>query len=254
MKIKDISLKNAKLLNEGISNTSYLIINKYVYRSKKEKGDPFNKSKNEAIAIKKVAHLPYSEKVLEYNKLTGEKLSLFIQDTTRLSSTFNKEELDLVIKAIKRIHKEIKINFSFNAFKRLKAYKEGIVSEIDPKKEKEIIAQAKALYKKYPKCFSHNDLVKGNILFKDKEIYLLDYEYSGNNIELFDIASFLSENNYLEKEMISYFAKHFDYSISEINKMIDFENVLWYYWAKQNYKKSKRKIFLEIAKEKLNNI
>lgn len=254
MKIKDISLKNAKLLNEGISNTSYLIDNKYVYRSKKEKGDVFNKTKNEYIAIKKVAYLPSCEQVKEYNKLTGEKLSLFIDKTTRLSTPFDKEEFDMVATLIKKIHKEIKVNFSFNAFKRLKAYKEDIVSEIDPKREKEIIIQAKTLYKKYPKCFSHNDLVKGNILFKDKQIYLLDYEYSGNNIELFDIASFLSENNYLDKEAISYFAKHFDYPIIEINKMIDFENVLWYYWAKHNYKKNKKKIFLEIAKEKLNNI
>ncbi len=254
MKIKDISIKNAILLNEGITNESYLVENKYVYRDKKGKDDIFNKAKNEAIAIKKVQKFPFSELVIDYDKLTGRKLSLYIENTTRLSSEWKKEEFDLIIDIIKTIHKEVKVNFSFKAFKRINYYKKEIESEIDPKKEKEIIKKAKELYKKYPQCFSHNDLVKGNILFKDDKAYLLDYEYSGNNIELFDIASLLSENNYASVDAIKYVVSKFNYPLEEIYTMIRFENVLWYYWAKHSYQKDKKAIFLEIAKDKLNNI
>lgn len=254
MKIKDISIKDAVLLNEGITNESYLINDKYVYRNKKGSDDIFNKAKNEAISIKRIQKFPFSERVIDYDKKTGEKLSLYIKDTTRLSTNWKKEEFDLISEIIKTIHLKVKVNFSFNTFKRISYYKKGIKSEIDSTKEKEIIKKAKTLYKKYPKCFSHNDLVKGNILFKDDKAYLLDYEYSGNNIELFDIASFLSENNYCFDEPIKYLAKKFNYPVEEIHLMMQLENVLWYYWAKHSYQSNKKEIFLEIAKDKLNNI
>ncbi len=254
MKIKDISLKNAIKLNEGITNTSYLIDNKYVYRDKKGDEDIFNKIKNEDIAIKKVAKFPFSEKVIDYDKLTGKKLSLYIEKTTRLSSPWKKSEFDIVAQIIKTIHQNVTVDFSFEPFKRLEVYKEKADVKIDFEKEKEIVEKAKELYKKYPQCFCHNDLVKGNILFKHDKAYLLDYEYSGNNIELFDIASFLSENNCLQKEEVEYFASKFSYPLIEIYTMINFENILWYYWALYSYQKENKEIFLEIAKEKLNNI
>ena len=63
------------------------------------------------------------------------------------------------------------------------------------KNESEIIFAAEKLYEKYPLVYAHNDLVKGNLLFKDEQLIVLDFEYAGLNISLFDIASFISENN-----------------------------------------------------------
>ena len=54
MKIKDVKLTNATLLNEGISNESYLIDNKYVFRYKEDDNDVFNKAKNEKIVLTKI--------------------------------------------------------------------------------------------------------------------------------------------------------------------------------------------------------
>jgi len=45
------------------------------------------------------------------------------------------------------------------------------------------------------KCFSHNDLTRGNFLFTPHEgLKLIDYEYSAYNHDLFDYASFITES------------------------------------------------------------
>ena len=254
MKIKDISLNNALLLHEGITNQSFLIDNKYVYRHKEEINDPFNKSENEFAVLKQINCYPFVEKIIDYDIKTGEKLSLYIDKTTRLSKPYKKEEFKLIADILKIIHKEVKIGFSFEPFKRLEVYKRNIESKIDINKEKEIINKAKKLYEKYPLCFCHNDIVYGNILFQDNRAYLLDFEYAGNNIEIFDIASFISENNIDNSEYIDYFISLFKADKNDIYTMIKFQNVLWYYWALYSYKNNKREIFLKIAEDKFNNI
>lgn len=252
MKIKDVKLTNATLLNEGISNESYLIDNKYVFRYKEDDNDVFNKAKNEKIVLTKIKDYSFVEKVIDYDDKTGQKLSLYIENTTRLIP--NKEQIKLVADVIKMLHEDIKVNFSFKPFKRLYFYRKNVDKKLDKNLEKTIINKTKELYKKYPIVFSHNDLVKGNMLFVDNKLYLLDFEYAGNNIELFDIASFISENNIEDIELIDYFISQFNVEKKDVMTMIDFANILWYYWAQYNFTLTKKSIFKEIAIDKLNHI
>ncbi len=252
MQIKNVNLENATLLNEGISNESYLIDNKYVFRYKKSDDDLFNKAKNEKIVLDKIKNYTFVEKIIDYDVSTGQKLSLFIKDTTRL--TPNKLEAKLLVDVLKMLHKNIKVNFSFKPFKRLYFYRKNVREKIDNNLEKAIINETKKLYKKYPLVFSHNDLVRGNMLFKNKQIYLLDFEYAGNNIELFDIASFLSENNIDNNELFDYFISQFNATKKEVITMIQFQNILWYYWAEYNFLVTKKTIFKKIAIEKKNRL
>ena len=92
------------------------------------------------------------------------------------------------------------------------------------------------------------------MLFVDNKLYLLDFEYAGNNIELFDIASFISENNIEDIELIDYFISQFNVDKKDVITMIDFANILWYYWAQYNFTLTKKSIFKEIAIDKLNHI
>ena len=96
---------NYPLLNEGISNTSYLIDDKFVYRHKENSLDPFNKPINEISFYNAIKDKINTEQIIEYDINTGEKLSLFIDKTTRLSSPLKKEEMDLVATFIKTIGK-----------------------------------------------------------------------------------------------------------------------------------------------------
>lgn len=257
MKLKDIySLDKAINLNEGITNESFLIDKKYVYRHKKEILDPFNIPKNEFKVIKALKNEKYVEDVIDYNRKSGQKLSLFIEGTTRLDRNPSKKKLHQVHDVIMSLHALPTISgMDFLPFERIEFYKQKIVSEINPSLEKQIITEAKKLYQLYPLVLSHNDLVKGNLLFKEDRMFLLDFEYAGNNIELFDIASFLSENNIKSEEKKDYFISLFEnINKKDVISMINFENILWYYWAKYLYKVTSRKIFQQIAEEKLISI
>ena len=125
------------------------------------------------------------------------------------------------------------------------------------KNESEIVFEAQKLYEKYPLVYAHNDLVKGNLLFKDKQLIVLDFEYAGLNISLFDIASFISENN-LSNDEKEYFLSQFkNINKKDVQTMINCENILWYYWASYMYKLTNKQIFNIIKEEKyksLNNI
>lgn len=252
---KYLKLKNKRILHEGITNKSYLLDNKFVYRVAKNNFDPFNKNEleEESIAYLKATNL--SEHNVFYDKNTGEKLSLFIPYTRRLNNPPSKKQLILVADSINKMHKLPLLDGDFKPFERLSFYKANINEEYQIKDENSIITKASYLYKKYPLCFSHNDLVKGNLLFKKNKLYILDFEYAGNNIAIFDIASFISENNINDNQLIDYFLSFFpNVNKKDLNIMIQFENLLWFYWAKFQYQRTKREIFNLIAKEKLSNI
>jgi hypothetical protein len=108
-----------------------------------------------------------------------------------------------------------------------------------------------------PLCYSHNDLVKGNIIaIPHKGFRFLDFEFSGLNNEMFDIASLLSENEITnEKEQIAvlkgYYGKRYDpLLLSKCHKFMRYENYLWFYWAKFRYLETGEKTFNIIANEK----
>ena len=113
--------------------------------------------------------------------------------------------MDLVATFIKTIGKiDNKIDFEFRPFDRLSFYKDNSYDNLFIKDESEIVFAAEKLYEKYPLVYAHNDLVKGNLLFKDKQLIVLDFEYAGLNISLFDIASFISENNLSKNDYVKY--------------------------------------------------
>ena len=81
-----------------------------------------------------------------------------------------------------------------------------------------------------------------------------DFEYAGLNISLFDIASFISENN-LSKNEKEYFLSQFEnINKKDVQTMINFENILWYYWASYMYKLTNKQIFNIIKSEDLDRI
>lgn len=256
MKLKDISnLNSGVLLHEGITNESYLINGKYVYRHKSKNIDPFSNPENEFKILEIVKDFNFVENVIDYDISSGKKLSLFIDKTSRLSLKPSKNELSLVHDVIETLHSSKKLaNNNFDPFERIEFYKQNVTSEINDKFEKEIIKAAKHLYEKYPLVLSHNDLVKGNMLFKEDKLYLLDFEYAGNNIALFDICSFVSENE-IDNDAKEYFLSLFqNINKKDVELMISLENILWYYWAKYLYKETNRQIFLTIAEDKLAKI
>jgi len=239
---------------EGVSNDNYLLNNKYVVRVKTNK-EHFYSHKHEAEFLHKTASLNISE-IVKYLDKDGNKISEYIPHTHILRK--KDEEIKAAAKLLRKLHdSNARIKFKFEPFKRLSYYKAKSEIEKDFPHEEKIIKQTKALYFKYRLVNCHNDCVDNNFLFDKKRAYLIDYEYAGKNIALFDLASFISENNIKNKDKIDLFLTTYGFNknyFEDLITMIRFENILWYYWAKERYVNTKEKIYKEIAQVKLEHI
>ena len=109
--------------------------------------------------------------------------------------------------------------------------------------------------KNKPLVMSHNDLVKGNILFSKNKTYFIDREYGSLNYEYFDLASFISENNLNNNEIDIFLNEYYKAKLNEtiknrISIFIKALDILFYYWACYYYFLRKDSIYKEIANEK----
>ncbi len=249
-KILGTKIKSITPIHQGVSNTSYLVNDQYVVRIKGDKKDKFYKSKNEKEILHKTARLYLSELVTYLDK-DGNKVSEYIPNTHTF--TGEKEEVISAAKMLKKLHNSTEdTKVKFNPFKRYYYYKKKGKGE-DYQHEDRVIENVKKLYKKYPLVICHNDVVDNNLLYTKNASYLIDYEFAGKNIYLFDLASFISENQIKDKRKIKLFLSTYGFNESNINELIEmirFLNLLWYYWAKERYNTTRRKIFLQIAEDK----
>ncbi|MCQ2796602.1 MAG: phosphotransferase [Bacilli bacterium] len=248
-KIIGEQVKSIRPIHQGVSNTSYLVNKQYVVRIKSEK-ERFYKFKEEKEVLHKTSNLFLSEFVTYLDK-DGNKVSEYINNAHSFKGDNN--EIIAVAKMLKKLHdSKIEVKAKFKPLKRYYYYKNKSNGE-EFQHEGTIIINVKKLYNKYPLIICHNDLVDNNLLFTKTGSYLIDYEYAGRNIYLFDLASFLSENEIRDKRKVKLFLTTYGFpmsNIDELQTMIMFLNLLWYYWALERYNATKRKIFLNISNMK----
>lgn len=108
----------------------------------------------------------------------------------------------------------------------------------------------------YTSCLCHNDLVSGNLLLSRSKDYLIDYEYAGLNDPLFDLMSFITENNLVDPKIrhqfyVAYFGKEPDqHTLTKLLNYERFHNLLWLYWSTMMYNNRHEDLYKRIAKEK----
>lgn len=248
-KIIGDTVRSIKPISKGVTNTNYLVNEHYVVRIKSEK-EHFYKYKNEKEILHLTSNLFLSEYVT-YLDRDGNKVSEYIPNAHTFKGENN--EIIAVAKMLKKLHSaEIDSKIKFKPLKRFYYYQ----NKSDGEKfqhEETVIKNMKKLYDKYPLVMCHNDVVDNNLLFSKNASYLIDYEYAGKNIYLFDLASFLSENGIKDKRKVKLFLSTYGFplnNIDELQQMIMFLNLLWYYWALERYQTTKKKIFSEIADNK----
>jgi len=139
------------------------------------------------------------------------KLSKFIMNSHVAS--LKKDELFCVLDKIKELHdQKIESKVSFNFEKKLTFF-ENLIFEIAPNyfdkykkyflNKNKIIADYNKYVKKNENFLCHNDLTAINILVTDNNnIFLIDWEYASRNDIMFDIASFINENNLDNDEIV----------------------------------------------------
>lgn len=242
----------------GLSNDHVLINHTFFVRIEKKNGRKDVTPKEEAWIEEKYGNLFHpSFPTLFFDVDKNIKISLYqphFEEFSSLNAT--KEQLKQIATLLKRLHalKEGKDHLSsFEPLKRMHYYRNEAQVEPHPL-EKDIEEN----YTKYDQdlVICHHDVVPGNLLIKDGHIELIDFEYVGLDDPYFDLASFISENNIRDQQMIFFFlASYFlrkpqEKEIEKFAYYLKLNDLLWYYWALMMERKTHQEIFQEIAKEK----
>ncbi|MGN0144890.1 MAG: NTP transferase domain-containing protein [Clostridium sp.] len=173
---------------------------------------------NSAIASEK----GYNVEVPYFNLETGVKISKFIENAETLThrSIKKEENLKQVTKILRDLHnsKDFRMDNEFNMFRELEKYEEILRKDDGQFFEdyEEVREKVMALEDELKKCNrvlvpSHNDLVSENFV-KDVNgrIYLIDWEYSGLNDDMWDLAALSLENEFSEDDIELMFRLYFN--------------------------------------------
>ncbi|MCK9198859.1 MAG: phosphotransferase [Bacilli bacterium] len=246
----------------GLTNDNYKVTtnlgNKYIIRIPKKGNEKIFKYKNEELIILALKNENIDIQTLYYNNKNGVKITKYIEN----SRVFNESSLPIekkifiIAEKLRKIH-GIKINsLKFNSLEKLNVFKGESLNLFSF--EEIIIKNIKNQYSKNNLVLCHNDLVNGNLLFDNERLYIIDYEYAGMNNKMFDLASFLSENDITDEKTILDFLKYYyldKYSndiFEDLKIWYIFNDILWTYWAKYMLERDGKEIFSKIYYQKLN--
>ena len=246
----------------GLTNDNYKVTtnlgNKYIIRIPKKGNEKIFKYKNEELIILALKNENIDIQTLYYNNKNGVKITKYIEN----SRVFNESSLPIekkifiIAEKLRKIH-GIKINsLKFNSLEKLNVFKGESLNLFSF--EEIIIKNIKNQYSKNNLVLCHNDLVNGNLLFDNERLYIIDYEYAGMNNKMFDLASFLSENDITDEKTILDFLKYYyldKYSndiFEDLKIWYIFNDILWTYWAKYMLERDDKEIFSKIYYQKLN--
>jgi len=172
---------------------------------------------NSAIASEK----GYNVEVPYFNLETAVKISKFIENAETLThrSIKKEENLKQVTDILRNLHEstDFHMDNEFNVFRELEKYEDilrkdrgDFFEDYEDVREKVMALEEELIACKRVFVPSHNDLVSENLV-KDTEgrIYLIDWEYSGINDDMWDLAALSLENEFSEDDIELMFRLYF---------------------------------------------
>jgi len=191
-----------------------------------------------------MSRLKLSPEILYFNKRNGIKISEFISRATTYNAEYmrQRENYVKVARLLKAVHTSpVEFTNEFDVFRLIDTY-ENIVHRLKGRFYPDYAAVRREVFsfKEELLCLDtvpcHNDLVPENIIEYGEKICLLDWEYSGMNDPLWDIAGVFAESDFLHEQqedfLVEYFAGSVPYDamhkIELYRIVMDF---LWSIWA-----------------------
>lgn len=246
-------------LEKGLTNDNYKVTinNKhYVLRVPLSNSEHIVNYKAEKKALHLVESLHIDATTLYYNEKTGIKITVFIDDLLGFNEYDGPDKFERVGKLMKKLHAaQTTIGIEFNPLDTYTTYAAYVSNPL-------IAPEVTLPYLDFIKnnrvvsTLCHNDWVPDNIGFHPESDVLLDYEYAGDNDPLFDVTSFLSENNITDPNSRKQFLEtYFGGPISDVleHTLLEWEafhHILWCAWAQMMFDQRKKPIYLRIAQEK----
>ncbi|WP_252320871.1 MULTISPECIES: phosphotransferase [unclassified Spiroplasma] len=251
------------LKTKGLTNDLFLVNKHFFLKQSKDILQPFLNFTNQINVIKLIKSKKFTLPINEVNINNNKLLTLmpYYHNLINLSEQIiNKQILEQISSLVKQLH-----NIKFDNKSLIKTWK-GLeqlnlycnLTTSNPCLEKitsEVIKWI-ATYQPTTIVLSHNDLTLNNFVKKNNCWYLIDWDFACWNDELFDIASFASESLTSETEINTWF-NCFNLNNEQIiiaKKWMNYQNLIWYYWACYLYEQTNLNIYKEISESKLTNL
>lgn len=195
LKINQSRIKVKERFLGGMSNYTYhLIIDEqdYVARIIGDKGEAFVNFKTEKVHLELAQKLGVTAKTLFLDLDTGFKVAEYLPGLV-LSKEITNHDYQTVATTLKKLHYSDMVANDYGLIERLNSYQALLSndrSEQFLKLKQEWLMMYHQTYIKHPKVFTHGDAQRSNIVINQKQAYLLDFEFAGQNDPYYDIASF----------------------------------------------------------------
>lgn len=246
-------------LEKGLTNQNFLVTLKkqmVVCRIPYPHSEHIVNYQHEQLALKAVSKLSLDVKTLYYNVNTGVKITEYVENCVSFQQSDALDKFARVGKLMAKLHQQAKpIGKIFDPIQTYQRYKsQTSTSYIDPALTIDILDFIVATIK--PTTLCHNDWVPDNILLGPHQDYLIDYEYAGDNDPIFDVTSFLSENNITDPiDRKQFFDAYYQRDLNTqehltLLKWEAFHHMLWCSWAIMMFEQRKKAIYQQIAYDK----
>lgn len=204
-------LQHFSLMDKGMTNDSYLFYcrgKRYIYRRAGQGSEMLVDRYREYANYLVLAGRGISDVVVYHNPLDGTKVTEFIEDSKGIDVA-NPKHIEEALIALRNLHNQDIVSPHTFDFREKIDYYEQICHNVE--------VAFYSSYKKYkarvlhlldqidtlnvPKCFCHIDFVPGNCLLdKNGHVVLIDWEYSGEQDPLVDVAMFCISAAYTKSQ------------------------------------------------------
>lgn len=242
---KKQDITNIASISSGLTNRSFSFsVNgkKYVYRHPGVGTEKYINRAGEAETMKIISQMGMDDTFIYIDEEGGWKISKYIENVRELNyhdATEVKQAIDL----IRTLHDaSIDVDYDFDIWKRTEEFIEKLKGKTDydsenHKKIYDLVKEvrdcvAKDEYSK--KCLCHNDCYYPNFLLdENNKMYLIDWEYSGNDDPASDIGTFICCSDYTEEEAADIIRQYLcrdDLSDEEMAHYFGYVAIAAYYW------------------------
>ncbi|MGX8834599.1 phosphotransferase [Amedibacillus sp. YH-ame6] len=251
----DIKIEDMK---KGLTNQNFsLDINgeRFVLRTPRYDSENIVHRHHETLALEAIKDEDIDVETIYYDEDSGYKVTRYIENALDYAQYQGEDKIERTALLMKKFHSiNKKINIAFDPKKRYEHYRSFVTSPLYQLTSYEDIFQHIQENSEHI-CLCHNDWVEGNILFDKEKTYLIDYEYAADNDPLFDVMSFITENQIVDETLRERFYRvYFDEITPEIRRELfiweNVHNLLWCMWAMMMWEHRHEDIYQSIAKDK----
>ena len=239
-------------INSGITNINFEIT---VGKKKYFLSMPYSNSKllnidygNKYYNNKICGEINLSPRVIHFIESENLLVTEFIKSKASSLTIFqSSKEIEQLVKNIKLLHNANPFLRNFNMLSQISYYQNILKKDFLPKELNRYVNNIKSLKNKlylpnHKLVSCHNDLLAENIINKNNQIFIVDFDYSGNNDPCFELGNLSVEMEYndeqINKLVRSYYGEINENIISRVNLQGVVSDIGWSLWSYVQVKNS----------------